>query len=154
MAGRPGKLLDLSLAELLLLVQAALGLLLTRSVLAIAGYTRAVRILDRLSRVPLVPALRGDDGTRAEATARLVYAAGARFPLRATCLPKALVLRSLLLRQRIAADLRIGVRIADGRLEGHAWVEHAGAPLSQGADVAEQFKPFPGDLAAIGDWTE
>ncbi len=153
MAGRLAKLLNLSLAELLLLVQAALGVLLTRAVLALGGFTRAVRTLDRLARVPLVPALRGDDAARARATTRLVYAAGARFPFRATCLPKALVLRSLLLRQRIAADLRIGVRIADGRLEGHAWVEHAGVPLGQGAGVAEQFKPFLGDLAAIGGWS-
>ena len=154
MAGRLGKLTALSPAEVRLLVQAAAGLLLTRAMLALAGYARAARTLDWLARVPLGPALRGDDAARAQATARLVYAAGARPPFRATCLPKAPVLRALLLRQRIAADFRIGVRIVDGRLEGHAWVEHAGVALSQDAAVGERFATFPGDLAAIRSWIE
>jgi hypothetical protein len=154
MPGGLGKLLALSLPEALLLPQAAFGLLLARAFLATTGYRHASRALDRLGGVPLVPALRGDAAARAQATARLVYAAGARFPARATCLPKALVLRSLLKRQRIAADLRIGVRLVDGRLEGHAWVEHAGVPLSQDANVAERFRPFPGDLATVGDWID
>lgn len=152
MAGRIGKLLALSLAEMLLLAQAALGLLLTRALLAAAGYNPAGRVLDRLARVPLVPALRGGDAARAHATARLVYAAGARFPLRATCLPKALVLRSLLKRQHLEGEFRIGVRIVDGRLEGHAWVEHAGVPLAQEPGVGERFRPLEGDVAGVSGW--
>jgi len=152
MAARLRKLLALSLPEIALLAQAGLGLLLARAMLATAGYAGTARVLDRLGRVPLVPRLRGDEAARAAATARLVHAAGARFPWRATCLPRSLVLRSLLLRQRIACDLRIGVRIAEGRLEGHAWVEHAGLPLAQAPGVEQSFPPFPEDPATVGRW--
>ena len=152
MAGALRKLLALSFAELVLLTEAAAALPLTRAALARRGYHATVRALDRLAGAAPAPALRGDQAARAAATARLVYAAGARFPFRANCLPKALVLRTLLRRQGIAPELRIGVRIVAGRLEGHAWVEHAGVPLSQHPDVAERFKPFPGDLAAVGEW--
>ena len=152
MAGALRKLLSLSLAEHVLLVEAAVALPLTRRALKVRGFAATARSLERLARRRLALPLRGDEAARAAATARLVYAAGARFPFRANCLPKALVLRTLLLRQRIAADLRIGVRIADGQLEGHAWVEHRGAPLSQPPDIAQRFAPFPGDVAAIASW--
>ena len=152
MAGALRKLLSLSLAEHALLVRAAVALPLTRRSLRVRGFNATARSLERLARRRLALPLRGDDAARAAVTARLVYAAGARFPFRANCLPKALVLRTLLLRQRIAADLRIGVRIVDGRLEGHAWVEHRGAPLGQPPDVAQRFAPCPGDLATVGTW--
>ena len=152
MAGRLHKLLALSFPELVLLVQAAVTLPPTRLSLKRRGYSATMRTLDRLARRRARVTLLGDDEARAAAVARLVYAAGARFPFRATCLPKALVLRTLLLRQGLAGELRIGVRIAGGRLEGHAWVEHEGVPLAQHPDVAEYFKPFPGDLAAVGEW--
>jgi hypothetical protein len=152
MAGALRKLLSLSLAEHVLLVQAAVALPLTRRSLKVRGFTATARSLERLARRRLALPLRGDEAARAAVTARIVYAAGARFPFRANCLPKALVLRTLLLRQRIAADLRIGVRIVDGRLEGHAWVEHDGEPLSQPAAIADRFAPFPGDLAAVRQW--
>jgi hypothetical protein len=152
MAGALRKLLALSLPEIVLLVQAAVALPLTRIALRRRGYAATSRRLDRLARRRALLLLRGEAGTRAVDVARVVYAAGARFPFRANCLPKALVLRTLLLRQGLAPEFRIGVRIVDGRLEGHAWVEHEGVPLSQPAGIAERFAPFPGDLAAVGTW--
>jgi len=152
MAGALRKLLALSFPELVLLVQAAIALPLTRAALRRRGYAATSRCLDRRARRRARVMLRGGDAARAAAAARLVYAAGARVPCRANCLPKALVLRTLLLRQGLAPEFRIGVRIVDGRLEGHAWVEHAGVPLAQDPAVAERFKPFPGDLAAVAEW--
>ena len=154
MAGRLRKLLALSFPELVLLVEAAAALPLTRLSLKHRGYTATTHTLDQLARGRARLSLRGGAAARAAATARLVYAAGARFPFRANCLPKSLVLRTLLLRHGIAADFRIGVRIVDGRLEGHAWVEHAGAPLGQPPEIACYYTPFPGDLAAVGEWDQ
>lgn len=49
------------------------------------------------------------------------------------CLPQSLALQALLRRQGLSAELRIGVRRADGKLQAHAWVEHAGSPLGETA---------------------
>ena len=76
-------------------------------------------------------------------TARIVAAAARHGPYRANCLPTSLVLRHLLIRQGIQADLRVGVRRADcGGLDAHAWVEHAGKPLIDRSDVHQRFAPF------------
>ena len=152
MPSRLRQLLALSFPELVLLGQAAAALPLIRLSLKLRSYNATMRTLERFARGRTRLPLRGGLPGRAAAAARLVYAAGTRRPFRANCLPKALVLRTLLLRHGIASDLRIGVRIIDGRLEGHAWVEHEGVPLSQHPDVADRFKPFPGDLATVGDW--
>ena len=76
-------------------------------------------------------------------TAVIVAAAARYVPYRANCLPTSLVLRYFLLRQGIQADLRVGVRKADGgRLDAHAWVEHMGQPLIDQPDVHQRFAPF------------
>ena len=36
----------------------------------------------------------------------------------------------------------VGVRLTDGALEGHAWVEHAGVPINDRPDVSTDFAPF------------
>jgi len=80
---------------------------------------------------------------KARQTARIVAAAARHGAYRVNCLPTSLVLRYLLLRQGIQADLRVGVRKADdGRLDAHAWVEHAGQPLIDRFDVGQRFSPF------------
>ena len=84
-----------------------------------------------------------DAATQARSTARIVAFASRYGPYRANCLPTSLVLRRYLLRQGIQANLRVGVRKAiDGSLEAHAWVEHAGEPLINRADVHHYFAPF------------
>ena len=84
-----------------------------------------------------------DASTQARNTARIVAFASSYGPYRANCLPTSLVLRRYLLRQGIQADLRVGVRKAiNGSLEAHAWVEHAGEPLINRADVYQDFAPF------------
>lgn len=84
-----------------------------------------------------------DAATRARNIARIVALASRHGPCRANCLPTSLVLRRYLLRQGIQANLRVGVRKAiDGTLDAHAWVEHAGEPLINRADVHQHFAPF------------
>jgi len=61
-----------------------------------------------------------------------------------TCLRKALVLRRLLSRQGIAADLCIGVRREAGRLMAHAWLELDGVSLDEPAVGRDAFQPVLG----------
>jgi len=74
--------------------------------------------------------------------AHLVGIAGRHHLRPMTCLPRSLVLQALLHRQGIEADLRIGVRREAGELRAHAWVEQAGSPVGEPADVELRFQPL------------
>lgn len=50
-----------------------------------------------------------------------------------TCLAKSLAVYALLLRRGLDAGLVIAARRNDGRLDAHAWPEHMGRPLPEGA---------------------
>ena len=60
----------------------------------------------------------------------------------ANCLTRSLYLWWLLRRRGIDCELRIGVRLTGGVLDGHAWVEYAGIPVNDRADVSADFPPF------------
>jgi hypothetical protein len=77
----------------------------------------------------------------------------ARRALRAPCLPAALFLQWLLMRRGVASHLRIGVRIAAGALEAHAWVECEGTPINDRADIALKFPPIA-EFAPTGALTK
>ena len=135
---------DLGRPERLLLVQAVLLLPLTRVALRLLGLRRWQAALARLAPRPQNPAgrARAAEGQRAEATARMVQAAARQRLCRASCLPQALVVWWLLRRQGIVGDLRIGVRRQNGRLAGHAWVEHDGRPLNDREENCRLFTLF------------
>lgn len=78
----------------------------------------------------------------AELTARMVRAAVRHSIGHPTCLEESLVLWWLLARQKIAADLRIGVRKAGEKMEAHAWVECQGAVLNAQEEMHKHFAPF------------
>ncbi|MBE0621754.1 MAG: lasso peptide biosynthesis B2 protein [Burkholderiales bacterium] len=80
--------------------------------------------------------------------ATLVNTAGLRLPLPPTCLTRSLLLGWLLRRRGVASQLRIGVRLAEGAVEAHAWVECAGVPINDRPDVGERFAPFAEILPA------
>jgi hypothetical protein len=65
----------------------------------------------------------------AAAIARAVRIAATYGPYRATCLPRALVLWTLLRRRRLHGELTIGVRKNQSGVEAHAWVMLNGIPL-------------------------
>lgn len=65
------------------------------------------------------------------------------FPV--TCLPRSLCLWFFLRRNRILAELRIGVRRGDQGLAAHAWVEVGQLPLLDHAQIADEFIPVPLD---------
>ena len=55
-------------------------------------------------------------------------------PFASSCLVRSRALLGLLRRRGIDAHLRIGVKLEDGALDAHAWVDCEGAPLGQGDD--------------------
>ena len=63
------------------------------------------------------------------------------------CLTRSLYLWWLLRRKGVYCQLRIGVRLADGGLIAHAWVEHAGVPVNDRHDVGAAFDPFTEPLS-------
>lgn len=59
-----------------------------------------------------------------------------------TCLTRSLLLGWMLRRRGVESQLRIGVRLASGVLEAHAWLECEGAPVNDRRDVSDEFAPF------------
>ncbi|MFV0294880.1 MAG: lasso peptide biosynthesis B2 protein [Hyphomicrobiaceae bacterium] len=66
-----------------------------------------------------------------------------------TCLARALVLRRLLAHCGVPAQIVIGARPLKDRLDAHAWVEVAGHPVNEPADIARQYVPFRSPPAAM-----
>ena len=111
----------------LLLPTVALGLRLV-------GYRRLRRWL-----TDPVPSGTRRDLAEAELTTRLVRGAAAWSLPRPKCLTRSLVLERLLRHAGLEAELRIGVERPDGTFAAHAWVEHAGVPLSEPEAVDERY---------------
>jgi len=80
---------------------------------------------------------------RASRIAALVERAAARAPLAGGCLARALVVWTLLRREGIAAELRLGVRRPPRGLEAHAWVDAGGRTLDPGPAVWRALPPLP-----------
>lgn len=142
MISRLSKLLSMPLPQLRLLVVAALLLPVVSagirlgSPLRLHGGSRRARggLRDRHSPVVV---------------ARIVDIAANHAPFPAGCLARSLLLQRLLARQGTASALRIGVRLAGGALEAHAWVECDGTPVNDAEDVSRHYAPFGGSLSGV-----
>jgi len=99
------------------------------------------RLQTRLQRTPLRPSttLTHDEIARLGA---LVNSAAHHAIGPANCLTRSLYLWCLLRRRGVDSQLRIGVRLIQDRLDGHAWVEYAGVPVNDRPDVSADFTPF------------
>lgn len=98
-----------------------------------------------LARNPLATTPPSTEQMRANVrrTAQMVAAACRRYPLRSDCLPRTIILWSLLRRRGINADVRIGVRCdTQGEFQAHAWLEWNGEVINDAGDVARQYLPF------------
>jgi hypothetical protein len=112
--------------------------------LALTGYVRTRRWVERLTAGGTSRAATSDDLQAARRLARLAEIAGRRGAVQATCLRQALVLHGWLRRRGLKPEIVIGVRRdGDAPLDAHAWVELEGASI----DVAHAGQHAPADAA-------
>ena len=133
---------SLSKSDRGLLMSAACLLPIVAASLKIVGLQRTQSWLtgNALARMRPATARTRADVRRA---VQIVAAAYRLHPLRSSCLPRAVVLWSLLQHRGIKADIRIGVRYnMQGQFQSHAWLEWNREVLNDAADVATQFLPF------------
>ena len=83
-----------------------------------------------------------------KALGEAVNIAARHSPFPATCLTRSLLLGWLLRRRGVQSQLCIGVRLTQGALNAHAWVECEGVPVNDRPDVGAQFASF-GDLIPL-----
>ena len=84
----------------------------------------------------------GPDVARARELGRLVGAVAGRIPGRPACLTCSITLWYLLQRRGLPAEVRLGVRTAEGPFQAHAWVECGGEVLNDEQDVGKLFAVF------------
>lgn len=128
---------DFSAAEWRAMIEAALLLPVTGVSLRLGGLRRTWRWLNRPPSTgsPAVPPAELVNPV-AGAVARVSH----RYPLyHPSCLTRSLVLRHLLLRRGIPAELRLGVSTAGGQFAAHAWVEYDGRVLNDTPAVTRQY---------------
>ena len=80
---------------------------------------------------------------------RMVNAADRHGLVHPSCLAKSLTLWWLLARQRIPAQLRIGIRKEAEEFEAHAWVECDGAALNEPDEHHKHYAAFDAALASL-----
>jgi hypothetical protein len=107
------------------------------------GLRRMQAVMSR-SRQPFAKT----NGEEIRALSELVNRAAHHHPLPASCLTRSLLLAWLLRRRGWGSELRIGVRLNDGSLDAHAWLECDGIPVNDRADIAGDFRPFEESFAA------
>jgi|DewCreStandDraft_5_1066085.scaffolds.fasta_scaffold02111_6 hypothetical protein len=121
----------------------ALRALVRTTLLFRLGGRRAVA---RATLAAVVPTARPDALPVDEATVWRAYRAVRRakrlWPFSVRCLQTALVLREVLTRRGLPAAVCLGVRLHNGKLEGHAWVEVGGWALDD-ARIWQTFAALP-----------
>lgn len=132
---------SLSKSDRALVIRAMFLLPIVATSLKTVGVRRTQSWLTRNFLSPTVPLT---EQTRANVrrAAQMVAVACRRSPLHGSCLPRTIVLWSLLRRQGIATDVRIGTRSSHGEFQAHAWLEWNGEVLNDTAEVATQYLPF------------
>jgi len=99
------------------------------------------RVAARVHAPAYLPVGAGDV-RRAHEYARWLRVAAGRHVVRARCLHQALALHHWLRREGLPSELRIGVRMVDGELRAHAWVELAGHVLDEHPAAVAAFTPL------------
>ena len=134
----------LSYAEQRMMLTAAACMPIFWLCLRVMGLPRFQARIER-ARKPICPAITLPEikklGELVNIAARQLL--GAR-----TCLVRSLLLGWLLQRRGVQSQLRIGVRLTQGALAAHAWVEYRGEPVNDQADVASHFATF-GELVPL-----
>jgi Transglutaminase-like superfamily len=124
-----------------LVVEAAASLAATRVGLRLAGFRRWKALLMRLTPAT-VDGGNASNLDQAQYVSRLTQATARNLFFTANCLERSLTLWWLLRRRGIAADVRIGVRKAEGQFEAHAWVDCGSVVLNDEGEMHAHFAPF------------
>ncbi len=122
----------------------AVGLRLTRMIIRLAGFRRAIALARRLppSRRPL------RSKNAVAHWSQTIARVGGR-PYGGTCLDRSVFLWWLMRVRGLDGRLRIGVVIEDGQLDAHAWVEQDGIVVNDDPAVTDRFEVFDEDPAAL-----
>ena len=126
------------------LIGCVVGLWFVHASLAVFGYGRTRRMIERVSRRTPARAATSAEIADAQALARLAASAGANTLGEATCLRRALLLHGWLRRKGLQPTLLLGLPTnapapAAGDFSAHAWVELEGVPLLE-SDAG--YRPF------------
>ena len=122
------------------------GLWFMHASLAVFGYGRTRRMIERVSRRTPARAAMSAEIADAQALARLAASAGANALGEATCLRRALLLHGWLRRRGLRPALLLGLPTnapapAAGDFSAHAWVELEGVPLLESDAGYRAFVP-------------
>lgn len=109
----------------------------------VAGAKRCFRLVHGTTRRR---AMRPNDPEAAQLAASAVERAGAKGPIRATCLAQCLVLYAILRSRGNSPQVHLGADIRSGVMGAHAWLTLDGVPLGAGPSG---FSDFPGAHAAL-----
>jgi hypothetical protein len=130
-------------------LRTALGLSAAERALFCRAWIRLLRVGLALRSLPLPEVQKLAAGARplpsplpASRVAYLVAAAARHHLLTLRCLPRAVVLQSLLRDQVIQTDLRIGVRRIEKNMEAHAWIERDGQVIGDSPEVVRLYLPL------------
>ena len=133
---------SLSKSDRALVIRAMFLLPIVATSLKTLGLRKTQLWLIRNSLGPMVPP-KEQARANVRRAAQMVAVACRLQPLRSSCLPRTIVLWSLLRRRGIATDIRIGARSnSQGEFQAHAWLEWNGEVLNDVADVGNQYLPF------------
>ena len=126
------------------LIGCVVGLWCVHASLAVFGYGRTRRMIERVSRRTPARAAISAEIADAQALARLAASTGANALGEATCLRRALLLHGWLRRKGLQPTLLLGLPTnapapAPGDFSAHAWVELDGVPLLE-SDAG--YRPF------------
>jgi hypothetical protein len=139
LARRVARLRGLSPAQWRVVVASVLLLPVIQLSLRLRGFGWTARLLADRSTGPQRPYTVQETREAADAVALV---AGRRV-VGARCLGRSLLLWTLLRRRGIDAEVVIGAQTPQKRaLSAHAWVEVAGKPVNDAADVRERFGSF------------
>ncbi|MGB0034024.1 MAG: lasso peptide biosynthesis B2 protein [Candidatus Acidiferrales bacterium] len=142
----------LSRSEQRVVLESAAALAATWVGLRAAGFRRWEAVLDSLAPSKASSNTAAADSSMIDSArmiGRMESAAARHLFFRVNCLEQSLVLRWLLRRRGIAAELRFGARKEANSFEAHAWVEFGGTVLNDTGDTHLHFVPFDGAITSM-----
>lgn len=130
----------LSAAEKKIFLTSLYGLPIVYLRLRLFGFKHYLASLQRITLAESHPEI--DSLPYAAQTSYLVNGAARLLFRREACLERSIMLWSMLRRQGIEGDLKIGVATENKSIRAHAWVEIDGDPINEKPWLSEQFAVF------------